>query len=42
MKKIEKVRYDEEELEIIDSMFPNCDSEDEIQEAIEDFMNSYD
>lgn len=42
MKKDRNVRYDEEELGIIKSMFPNCDSEDEIQEAIGDFMNSYD
>lgn len=42
MKKIEKVCYDEEELEIIKTMFPHCDSEDELQEAIGDFMNSYD
>lgn len=32
----------DEEREMIESMFCNCENEDELQEAIGDFMNSFD
>ena len=35
MKRIEKNCYDDEDREIIEEMFSNCESEDELQDAIE-------
>lgn len=40
MRKNEYLNYSDEEQAIIDMMFGNCDSEDELQEAIGDMMNS--
>lgn len=40
MGKDDFLNYDDEDQAIIDMMFGNCDSEDEIQEAIGDMMNS--
>ena len=42
MKKNIFFSYDDEEQAIIDMMFGNCESEDELQEAIGDMMNSFD
>ena len=42
MKKNIFFSYDDEDQAIIDMMFGNCDSEDELQEAIGDMMNSFD
>lgn len=42
MRKNEYLNYSDEEQAIIDMMFSNCDSEDELQEAIGDIMNSFD
>lgn len=42
MRKNDYLNYDDEEQAIISMMFGNCDSEDELQEAIEDMMNSFD
>lgn len=41
MKKNEFLSYDDEDQAIIEMMFGNCDSEDEVQEAIGDMMNSF-
>lgn len=34
--------YFDDEQDIIDMMFGNCDSDDEVQEAYGDMMNSFD
>ena len=42
MRKNDYLNYDDGEQAIIGMMFGNCDSEDELQEAIGDMMNGFD
>lgn len=40
MKRIEKNYYDDEDRKMIEEMFSNCESEDELQEAIGGMMEN--